>query len=59
MAVRSGADNSTPLSAQVQFSLLSKGPQQRDTQEACAALGIQLIAYSPLVRACYLPKLDL
>ena len=34
---------------QVQFSLLSKGPQQRDIQDACAALGIQLIAYSPLV----------
>lgn len=34
---------------QVQFSLLSKGPQQRDIKETCEALGITLISYSPLV----------
>lgn len=34
---------------QVQYSLLSKGPQQRDIKEVCDGLGLQLIAYSPLV----------
>ncbi len=33
---------------QVQFSLISIGPQQRDIQDVCKALGIGLIAYSPL-----------
>ncbi|EIE24793.1 Aldo/keto reductase [Coccomyxa subellipsoidea C-169] len=42
-------DRGVPLaSAQVQFSLLSKGPQQQDIKDVCQALGIQLIAYSPL-----------
>lgn len=34
--------------AQVQFSLISKGPQQMQTKALCDQLGIQLIAYSPL-----------
>ena len=33
---------------QVQFSLISRGPQQQDTKDVCKALGIGLIAYSPL-----------
>ena len=33
---------------QVQFSLISIGPQQRDVLDVCKALGIGLIAYSPL-----------
>ncbi|BDA49221.1 probable aldo-keto reductase 2 [Coccomyxa sp. Obi] len=42
-------DRGVPLaSAQVQFSLLSKGPQQQDIKDVCQALGIGLIAYSPL-----------
>ncbi|KAK9819378.1 hypothetical protein WJX81_001884 [Elliptochloris bilobata] len=40
---------SIPLaSAQVQFSLISRGPQQMETKTLCDQLGIQLIAYSPL-----------
>lgn len=35
-------------SAQVQFSLLSCGPQQREVQETAAELGCAVIAYSPL-----------
>lgn len=35
-------------SAQVQFSLLSKGPEQRETLRICQDLGICVIAYSPL-----------
>lgn len=35
-------------SAQVQFSLLSRGPDQIATKAACDDLGIALIAYSPL-----------
>ena len=34
--------------AQVQFSLLSRGPDQMTTQAVCRDLGITLIAYSPL-----------
>ncbi|KAK9918860.1 hypothetical protein WJX75_007596 [Coccomyxa subellipsoidea] len=42
-------ERGVPLaSAQVQFSLLSKGPQQQDIRDVCQGLGIQLIAYSPL-----------
>ncbi|CAL5226840.1 g9706 [Coccomyxa viridis] len=42
-------ERGVPLaSAQVQFSLISIGPQQRDIQDVCKALGIGLIAYSPL-----------
>ena len=41
------ADMST-IGVQVQFSLISIGPQQRDIQDVCKALGIGLIAYSPL-----------
>lgn len=38
-----------PLStAQVQFSLLSNGPQQVEVKAICQDLGIKLIAYSPL-----------
>lgn len=32
----------------MQFSLISIGTQQRDIQDVCRALGIGLIAYSPL-----------
>ncbi|PIN16537.1 Pyridoxine 4-dehydrogenase [Handroanthus impetiginosus] len=35
-------------SAQVQFSLLSMGKDQIETKNICDALGIRLIAYSPL-----------
>lgn len=35
-------------SAQVQYSLLSRGPEQLATREICRELGITLIAYSPL-----------
>lgn len=42
-------DRGVPLaSAQVQYSLLSKGPDQEATLELCRALGIAVIAYSPL-----------
>ncbi len=34
--------------AQVQFSLLSRGPDQMTTQAVCRDLGITMIAYSPL-----------
>ena len=38
-----------PLAAaQVQYSLLSRGPQQEETRAACQDLGVQMIAYSPL-----------
>ncbi|KAH7307120.1 hypothetical protein KP509_22G046600 [Ceratopteris richardii] len=38
-----------PLStAQVQFSLLSNGPEQFEVKDLCQSLGIKLIAYSPL-----------
>ena len=33
---------------QVQFSLLSKGPEQLETLAVCQDLGITVIAYSPL-----------
>ena len=33
---------------QVQFSLISRGPQQQDIKDVSKALGIGLIAYSPL-----------
>ena len=36
------------VSAQVQFSLLSRGPQQMEMKAVCDDLGIQVIAYSPL-----------
>ena len=42
--------------AQVQFSLLSRGPDQMTTQAVCRDLGITLIAYSPLglgALSCY------
>jgi pyridoxine 4-dehydrogenase len=35
-------------SVQVQYSLLSNGPQQEDVKAACDDLGLALIAYSPL-----------
>lgn len=38
-----------PLStAQVQFSLISNGPEQLEVKDICQSLGIRLIAYSPL-----------
>lgn len=43
------ASRGVPLSsAQVQFSLLSFGPQQKELQETAAELGITVISYSPL-----------
>lgn len=42
-------DRGVPLcSAQVQFSLLSWGDEQREMKDVCDSLGIKLIAYSPL-----------
>lgn len=35
-------------SAQVQYSLLSRGPQQEEIRAVCQDLGVQMIAYSPL-----------
>lgn len=38
-----------PLAAaQVQYSLLSCGPQQEQTRQLCSELGVAMIAYSPL-----------
>ena len=38
-----------PLAAaQVQYSLLSRGPQQEQTRAVCRDLGVQMIAYSPM-----------
>jgi len=38
-----------PLSAaQIQFSLLSYGPEQRDLKEMCDEMGMAVISYSPL-----------
>ena len=38
-----------PLAAaQIQYSLLSRGPQQQAVRAACQDLGVQMIAYSPL-----------
>ncbi len=38
-----------PLAAaQVQYSLLSRGPQQEEIRAVCQDLGVQMIAYSPL-----------
>ena len=34
--------------AQAQYSLVSRGPTQRDIKAACDDLGIRLISYSPL-----------
>lgn len=43
------AGRGVPLgSAQVQFSLLSCGPQQQELQETAAEMGVTVIAYSPL-----------
>ncbi|KAI8463709.1 MAG: NADP-dependent oxidoreductase domain-containing protein [Monoraphidium minutum] len=43
------AGRGVPLaSAQVQFSLLSYGPQQLELQETAAELGVTVISYSPL-----------
>jgi len=35
-------------SAQVQYSLLSRGPQQEEIRAVCQDLDVQMIAYSPL-----------
>jgi pyridoxine 4-dehydrogenase len=45
-------------SAQVQYSLLSCGPQQAATKAACDDLGIALIAYSPLALGALTGKYD-
>ena len=38
-----------PLAAaQVQYSLLSRGPQQEQIRAVCRDLGVQMIAYSPM-----------
>ena len=43
------ANRGVPLaSAQIQFSILSWGPEQKEAQEVCQELGVGLIAYSPL-----------
>jgi pyridoxine 4-dehydrogenase len=43
------ARRGVPLaSAQIQFSLLSWGPEQQEAQEVCRELEVGLIAYSPL-----------
>ena len=43
------AKRGVPLaSVQVQYSLLSRGPDQEAVRAACADLGVALIAYSPL-----------
>lgn len=34
--------------AQVQYSLLSRGPQQEQIRAVCRDLGVQMIAYSPM-----------
>ena len=34
--------------AQVQYSLLSRGPQQEEIRTVCRDLGVQMIAYSPM-----------
>ena len=44
----SSTSDNPDTDVQVQFSLISIGPQQRDIQDVCKALGIGLIAYSPL-----------
>lgn len=48
-----------PLAAaQVQYSLLSRGPQQEETRAACQDLGVQMIAYSPLALGMLSGKYD-
>jgi len=43
------ASRGVPLaSCQVQFSLLSRGPETNGLLETCAELGVRLLAYSPL-----------
>ena len=45
----------------MQFSLISKGPQQMETKALCDQLGIALIAYSPLglgVRVQWLRRME-
>lgn len=44
---------------QVQFSLISCGPQQQDIKDVCKGLGIGLIAYSPLGLGMLTGKYDL
>jgi len=45
---QAGGERRNGGAAQVQFSLISKGPQQMETKAICDQLGIRLIAYSPL-----------
>jgi len=43
------AEREVPLvTAQVQFSLVSRGPEQQAIQSVCKDLGVHLISYSPL-----------
>ena len=49
-----------PLAAaQVQYSLLSRGPQQEETRAVCRDLGVQMIAYSPLALGMLTGQLSL
>ena len=50
-----GIDLST---AQIQFSLLSYGPEQQEAKEVCDELGITLISYSPLALGLLTGKYD-
>lgn len=48
-----------PLAAaQVQYSLLSRGPQQEEIRAVCQDLGVQMIAYSPLALGMLSGKYD-
>jgi pyridoxine 4-dehydrogenase len=45
-------------SAQIQFSLLSYGPEQQEAKEVCDELGVSLISYSPLALGVLSGKYD-
>lgn len=47
-----------PAHVQVQYSLLSRGAQQEAVREACAELGVRMIAYSPLTLGLLTGKYD-
>jgi pyridoxine 4-dehydrogenase len=46
------------VSAQVQYSLLSRDPERSGMREACDELGVRLIAYSPLCLGALSGKYD-
>ncbi|KAG1671133.1 hypothetical protein FOA52_005385 [Chlamydomonas sp. UWO 241] len=53
------AKRGVPLSsAQIQFSLLSWGPEQQEAQEVAGELGVGLISYSPLALGLLTGKYD-